>query len=160
MTGPAYPRVLQHRDAVRQAAMFAAFAVILTVLPVASFVSGFAGRWWMAALLVPAALTGYSAVRLATLKVVLDAQGLQERQPWGRPTVVTPWDDVVRVRRTEDDGALRLRFLGVAIEHTGGWRHQVLALNISTRDPLADQTVTEWITAIRDAKRHFSGPAA
>jgi hypothetical protein len=106
--------------------------------------------------LLPFALVaGYAAFRLVTLRVVLDERGVCEPGPF-RPTVITPWDDVVRVRRTQEKGAVRLSFLGIAIEHKGGWKHQVLALTINTRDPRAEQTVDAWISAIRDAKRDQS----
>jgi hypothetical protein len=149
------PIVLRHSDARSQAMMFGAFAALLVGIPTVAFIFDAPPKWWLLALLPLALLAGYSALRLATLKVLLDDRGICEPAPM-RPTVVTPWDDVVRVRRTEERGSIGLTFLGVMIEHQGGWKHQVVALNINTRDPRADTTIDEWITLIREGKRRYS----
>jgi hypothetical protein len=135
--------------------VFGAFSAVLFGVPAISFILDAAPKWWLLALLPLALLTGYSALRLATLKVVLDERGILEPAPM-RPTVVTPWDDAVRVRRTEEKGRIGLIFLGISVEHKGGWKHQLVALNINTRDPRADATVDEWLTLIRDAKRRYA----
>lgn len=135
--------------------MFGSFAALLLLIPAGAFLTGSSARWWLLVLAPFALLAGYSALRLMTLRVVLDETGVREPAPF-RPTIVTPWKDVIRVRRTEESGAMKLTFLGVSIEHKGGWRHQVIALNINNRDPSAEATVSEWITAIREAKKRFS----
>ena len=147
--------VLRHRDAIGQARIFGAFTGLLVAIPLAAFVFDAAPKWWLLALALPAAVTGYSTLRLLTLRVLLDENGVNEPAPF-RPTVVTPWDDLVRVRRTEEKGAIGLTFLGIAVEHRGGWKHQITALTINTRDPSAEQTIDEWIAAIRDAQRHYT----
>ncbi|MBN2177718.1 MAG: hypothetical protein JW722_08730 [Demequinaceae bacterium] len=149
------PIVLRHRDALNQAMLFGAFALLLLAVPAIAFAVDAPPKWWLLALLPFGLLTGYATLRLITLRVVLDEDGVNEPAPF-RPTVVTPWDDVVRVRRTEDKGAIGLSFLGVMIEHKGGWKHQVAALNMNTRDPQADKTIEEWLTTIREAKRRFT----
>lgn len=147
--------VLRHRDAGGQTMMFGAFSAFLLGIPTLAFVFDAAPKWWLLALLPLALLTGYSTLRLATLRVVLDERGILEPAPM-RPTVVTPWGDVVRVRRTEEKGSIGLTFLGVIVEHRGGWKHQLVALNLNTRDPRAEATIDEWLMVIRDAKRRFS----
>ena len=137
--------------------MYGAFAVFLLGLPALTFATAWHGRWWLLVLVPFGLLLAYAALRLLSLKVVLDERGVNEIQPLFRPTIVTAWDDIVRVRRTESDGAVGLRFLGVSIEHRsdGGFKHQVLALNIPARDPLADATVAGWVKQIRDAQKRF-----
>ncbi len=135
--------------------MFWTFSGVLLAFPALAFVSGTSARWYLLALVLPALFAGYFAFRLVTLRVVLDDRGVCEPNPL-RPTIITPWDDVVRVRRTEEKGTARLTFLGVGIEHKGGWKHQVLALSINTRDPRAAETIEGWLTAIREAKREHS----
>ncbi len=149
------PVVLRHHDAVGQAKLFAAFSIVLFAIPLLAFVFNAPPKWWLLALVPAALLTSYFAMRLLTMKVVLDGRGLNEPAPF-RPTVVTPWDDCVRVRRTEDKGAMGLVFLGIAVEHQGGWKHQIVALNMNTRDPSAERTVEDWLKAIRDAKRRYT----
>jgi hypothetical protein len=152
----AVPVTLRHPDARKQGSMFGAFAVALLVGAVAAVVFGATARWVLLAVLGPLGLlTGYFAFRLATARVILDERGLCEPAPF-RPTVVTPWKDVVRVRRAEDIRGSRLTFAGVAIEHKGGWKHQVLALTISTRDARSTDVVDGWIRAIREAKATYA----
>lgn len=137
--------------------MFGSFAAVLFAFPGIALVTASPMRWWLLLLVPFGLLVAYSAVRLLTLRVVLDETGLLEPAPF-RPTVRTPWEDLVRVRRTEDPRALGLTFLGVGIEHKGGWKHQVLALNINNRDPLAEATIDDWMEQIREAKRRFLRP--
>lgn len=139
--------------------MYGSFAVVCALFPTLAFVAGSGARWWLAVLFPIAALLAYSALRLATLRVILAPDGIREPAPL-RPTVLTPWEDVVRVRRTERPGAMGLSFLGVSVEHQGGWKHQIIALNITTRDPLAEKTIDEWLAAIRSARRDALGPGA
>ncbi|MCJ7827114.1 MAG: hypothetical protein MUP36_02600 [Demequinaceae bacterium] len=149
------PIVLRHRDALNQAMLFGAFVLLLLAIPTIAFIIDASPKWWLLVLLPLALLAGYAALRLVTLRVVLDENGVGEPAPvW--PMVLTPWDDVVRVRRSEEKGAIGLSFLGVMIEHKGGWKHQVAALNMNTRDPLADKTIDEWLAAIREAKRRYT----
>ncbi len=148
------PVVLRHRDSLRQSAMFGAFAAVLWLIPALAFIFDHKAKWGLIALVPFGLLTGYFAFRLLTARVVLDARGLNEPAPF-RPTVVTPWSDLVRVRRTEDVRGGRLTFLGVGVEHQGGWKHQVVALNINNRDPRGEKTIEEWLVAIREAKRRF-----
>lgn len=152
---PDVPVVLRHRDSRSQAWMFGAFAAVLLAIPGAAFVTSSSARWWLLVLVAIAIFPAYACVRLATLRVVLDEHGVNEPAPF-RPTIVTPWADVVRVRRTEDPGAMRLTFLGVSIEHKGGWRHQVMALNMNDRDPTAGPTIAAWIEEIREAKKRYT----
>jgi len=44
----------------------------------------------------------------------------------------------------------------VVVEHQGGWKHELVALNLNTRDPRAESTIEEWLKTIREAKRDFS----
>ena len=148
--------VLRHRDTRNQSIMFGSFGLLLLAIPVTAFLTDAPPKWWLLLLLPLGLLAAYSSLRLATLRVILDDTGVREPAPL-RPTVVTPWDDVVRVRRTEEKGAIGLSFFGVSIEHKGGWKHQLIALNITTRDPRAETTVDEWILAIREGKRSHSG---
>lgn len=149
------PIVLRHRDAISQAKIFGSFSVILSAIPVLAFAFDSPLKWWLLALAPLALLAGYSTLRLLTLRVVLDENGLNEPAPF-RPTVVTPWDDLLRVRRSEQKGTAGMSFLGVMVEHQGGWKHRVIALTINTRDPSADKTIDEWLKAIREAKQRHS----
>ena len=149
------PVVLRHSDTVGQARLYGAFSVVLFAIPLLAFIFDAPPKWWLLPLVLLSIVSGYFAMRLLTMRVVLDENGLNEPAPF-RPTVVTPWDDLVRVRRTEDNRAMKLSFLGIAVEHKGGWKHQIIALNISTRDPSAETIVDGWLQAIREAKRRHS----
>lgn len=147
--------VLRHRDATKQARMYGLFAVGLFAVPVAAFVFDWAGKFWLLALLALALVATVSAVRLATIQVVLDARGVHEPAPLSKG-IFTPWDDVKRVRRLERPGAAKLRFAVIEIEHRDGFTHTLDALSISTREPQALATVDGWVATIREHKARFT----
>ena len=147
--------VLRHKDANRQALMFGSFAVLILAIPTFNFVTASPARWALLVLVPLGLLVAYFALRLATLRVVLNESGVLEPAPL-RPTVLTPWHDVVRVYRMDPPAGARFGFLGVAIEHRDKLHHQVIALNINTRDPLADKMINDWIREIREAKKRYT----
>ena len=132
--------------------MYGAFA-LFAVAPVAwAFVADAPAKWWSLALLPIAAIAAYSAVRLATLQVRLDAAGVWEPDPF-KLTYVTPWNDVARAQRTTSGG--RIQFVGVSIVHADGESHEIEALKTQARAAYAEPAVEEWIDAIHDGKERW-----
>ena len=144
--------VLRHRDAKRQSAMYGAFA-LFAAAPVAwAFVADAPAKWWSLALLPVVAIAAYSAVRLATLQVRLDASGIWEPDPF-RLTYVTPWSDVARAERVTSGG--RIQFVGVSITHVAGHSHEIEALKTQARAAYAEPAVEGWIDQIHRAKARW-----
>lgn len=141
--------ILRHKDASRQAALYGVFAVVALIPIVVLFLTFAAARWWSLALLPVVLIAGYAGIRLATLKVRVDADGIWEPDPF-RLTYVTPWSDVKRVERTVSNG--RVRFVGVRIVHADGGKHDVEALKVQAGAAYAEPMVEEWIEAINAAR--------
>ena len=146
------PVVLRHRDAKRQAAMYAACALVALAPAALAFFADAPAKWWSLALLPVAAIAGYSAVRLATLQVRLDATGVWEPDPF-KLTYVTPWSDVARAQRTTSGG--RIQFVGVSIVHADGVSHEIEALKTQARAAYAEPAVDEWIDQIHRGKARW-----
>src|SRR5690606_21041257 len=75
------PVVLRHKDASRQSALYAVFALVALAPVVPLFLAGGTARWASIVLLPVVLVAGYAALRLATLKVRLDADGIWEPDP-------------------------------------------------------------------------------
>jgi hypothetical protein len=147
--GAAGPVVLRHKDANRQAALYGTFAAVALAPIVLTFAVDAPAKWWSLLLLPVVAIAGYSALRLATLKVKLDAEGVWEPDPF-RLTYVTPWADVKRAERCVTSG--RIAFVGVRIVHADGEKHEVEALKVQVGAAYAEPMVEEWIEAINAAR--------
>ena len=145
--------VLRHKDANRQALLYGIFAVVLPVIVAGIIWLELPGRYWSLVFLPIALFLTYSAVRLATLKVRLDAQGVWEPNPF-RLTHVTPWSDLKRVDKALTDG--RVRFVQVRITHADGEAHDVVALSTQAKAAYAAPTVESWVQAIREAKKRWA----
>lgn len=143
------PVVLRHKDASRQSALYAVFALVALAPVVPLFLAGGTARWASIVLLPVVLVAGYAALRLATLKVRLDADGIWEPDPF-RLTYVTPWSDVKRAERCVSTG--RVRFVGVRIVHADGGKHEVEALKVQAGAAYAEPIVEEWLEAINDAR--------
>lgn len=146
------PVVLRHKDATRQAWLYGVFAVGVATLMAVAFVADTTGKWFILILLPVALFLGYSALRLATLRVRLDDRGVWEPDPFAL-TSVTPWNDVKRVRKTAQEGAMSVRFIGVEIVHADGEAHELVALKMQAGAAYAEPTIEKWIAAIVEAKR-------
>lgn len=146
------PVVLRHKDATRQAVLYSVFGAGVVGLMAVAFVADMNGKWFMLILLPAALFLGYSALRLATLRVRLDERGVWEPNPFAL-TYVTPWSDVKRVRKRSQDGAMRVRFIGVEIVHVDGDVHEVVALKMQAGAAYAEPTIEQWIWEIVEAKR-------
>ncbi|GIG53569.1 hypothetical protein [Demequina activiva] len=145
--------VLRHKDATRQSVLYGVFALLLPAIVAGVIWLEFPGRYWSLIFLPIALFLGYSAARLATLQVRLDAQGIWEPNPF-RLTYVTPWSDVKRVDKALKPG--RVQFLTVRITHRDGDTHDVVALNMQARAAYAEPTVEGWVQSIRDAKKRWA----
>lgn len=139
------PVVLRHKDATRQAALYGTFAAIALAPVALTFAADAPAKWWSLLLLPVVAIAGYSAVRLATLKVRLDDEGVWEPDPF-RLTYVTPWADVKRAERCVTSG--RIAFVGVRIVHADGEKHEVEALKVQVGAAYSEGMVEEWVNAI------------
>lgn len=146
------PVILRHKDAVRQAWTYAGFALLVNTVIVAAFAVAMPGRWFTLVLLPVVSFLIYTSLRLATLKVRLDDDGVWEPDPF-RLTYVTPWHDVSKVRKRTTSGVLHTQFVGVEIVHADGDTHEVLALKMQGGAAYAEPTVQRWIEQIRDAKK-------
>lgn len=149
------PVILRHRDSVRQSLTYAAFAVAVNSVILTAFLLPMPGKWFTLALIPVVVFLTYSSIRLATLKVRVDAEGVWEPNPF-RLTYVTPWEDIARVRKRTTSGALHTQFVGVEIVHADGDVHEVLALKMQGGAAYAEPTIEEWIGKIRDAKKAAS----
>lgn len=149
------PIILRHKDATSQAKMYAGFAAVLWLIPVAMIAAGAPSPLWYLLIHIPALLVTYWAVRLATLRVRLDERGIWEPNPFAL-TMHTPWSDVLRIRQGREDGAMGLRFLTVDVVHLDGTYHQVVALNLQAGASYAQPTIKEWVQTFRDAKAAWS----
>ena len=146
------PVVLRHKDATRQAWMYGTFAVMSVALVAGTFLADMPGKWFSLLFLPVCAFLTYSTLRLATLKVRLDSTGIWEPNPF-RLTYVTPWNDVARVRKTSELGAMKTRFIVIEISHRDGGSHELLALKIQGGAAYAEPQVDNWIELIRDYKK-------
>jgi hypothetical protein len=145
--------VLRHKDASRQAVLYGIFALVLPALVAGIIWLELPGRYWSLVFIPIALFLAYSAVRLATLQVRLDAQGIWEPNPF-RLTYVTPWSDVKRVDKALGPG--RVKFLTLRITHRDGDTHDVVALNMQAKAAYAEPTVEGWVQAIREAKKRWA----
>jgi hypothetical protein len=146
------PVILRHKDAIRQAWTYGAFAVVVNSIVVSVFALSMPGKWFSLTLLPVGAFLVYSTIRLATLRVRLDSEGLWEPNPF-QLTYVTPWDDISRVRKLTTAGALHTQFVSVEIVHVDGDTHEVIALKMQGGAAYAEPTVEKWINQIREAKK-------
>lgn len=139
------PVILRHKDASRQSALYGTFAGIALVPIIITFAADAPAKWWSLLLVPVVAIAGYSALRLATLKVRLDERGVWEPDPF-RLTYVTPWSDVKRAERCVTTG--RIAFVGVRIVHQDGEKHEVEALKVQVGAAYSEGMVEEWVNAI------------
>lgn len=147
---------LRHPNATRQSLIYGGFAVALAAGTVFGFVAGIGlARVGAIVLLIGTLLFGYSAIRLATLKVRVDVHGIWEPDPF-RLTYLTPWDDFRRAERGSSGG--RIPFVGVRIVHADGATHEVEALKIQAALPGAESAVEEWLDAINGGRARFAPP--
>ncbi|PKQ25887.1 MAG: hypothetical protein CVT64_07555 [Actinobacteria bacterium HGW-Actinobacteria-4] len=146
------PVILRHRDAVRQSLTYAAFAIVVNAVIITAFLLPMPGYWFTLVLLPVVVFLVYSSLRLATLKVRVDREGVWEPNPF-RLTYVTPWEDIAHVRKRTSSGALHTQFVSVEIVHTDGDTHEVLALKMQGGAAYAEPTIEEWLDQIREAKK-------
>jgi hypothetical protein len=132
--------------------MYTGFTALVPAIITVFFLVSLPGKWLTLVLIPVALFLGYTSIRLATLQVRLDAQGIWEPDPF-RLTYVTPWNDVTRVRRTSQPGAMKTRFIGIEIVHADGDTHELLALKMQGGAAYAEPTVDDWIGQIREYRK-------
>ncbi len=147
---PAEPVFLRHRDATRQAITYLVFGDLLLVFTVVAAVL-FDGPGKALAIIPAVGMVPfmYAGIRLLTLKVRIDEQGVWEPDPF-RLTYVTPWSDLKRAERVST--GKRVALVGVRIVHANGETHNVEALMMQAGIASAEPIVEGWIKAINDAK--------
>lgn len=146
------PVVLRHKDATRQAWLYLAFTVVVSLVIVVAFTMPMPGKWYTLIFVPVILFLAYSTLRLATLKVRLDSEGIWEPNPF-RLTYVTPWSDVARVRKTSELGAMKTRFITIEVVHRDGESHEILALKMQGGAAYAEPQVEGWIDDIREYKK-------
>jgi len=67
-----------------------------------------------------------------------------------RLTHVTPWSELSQIRKSLAKG--RVRFVGVQVVYKDGEERDVLALKMQANAAGSEDTVDNWVEAIREAK--------
>lgn len=151
--GAAEPVILRHRDATRQAITYLVFGDLLLIFTVAAALlfDGAAKAFAVVPLLGMLPFM-YAGIRLLTLKVRVDQEGVWEPDPF-RLTYVTPWSDIKRAERVST--GKRVAMVGVRIVHADGGTHNIEALTMQAGVAAAEPTVESWIQAINDARARY-----
>jgi len=149
------PLVLRHPNATRQSILMGILAFITGGLALIGL-AGYAGwaKLFALVLAVPAVFFGYLCLRTATLRVRLDDAGVWEPDPF-RLSYVTPWNEVSQFRKSLSTG--RVRFVGVQVVYKDGEQRDILALKMQANAGGSEDTVADWIEALRAAKTEALG---
>ncbi len=145
--------ILRHRDATRQAITYLVFGDLLLIFTVgAALLFDGTAKLFAAVPLLGMLPFMYAGIRLLTLKVRVDREGVWEPDPF-RLTYVTPWSDIKRAERVST--GKRVAMVGVRIVHADGDTHNIEALTMQAGVAAAEPTVEGWIQAINDAKARY-----